>query len=124
MRIPDTVAQLETAFNIVVDNDKSVSNPTGEPTHIPSLLLSSTLANWQLTYYSDQTLMSAVDQLDQMLFEKFINPKVTVVTGKLRGGILDPKMDWYETPQPTGERCPSAPAACCAFFLLFLRRRG
>jgi hypothetical protein len=67
--------------------------------------------------------MSAVDQLDQMLFEKFINPKVTVVTGKLRGGILDPKMDWYETPQPTGERCPSAPAACCAFSSS-LRRRG
>jgi hypothetical protein len=68
--------------------------------------------------------MSAVDQLDQMLFEKFINPKVTVVTGKLRGGILDPKMDWYETPQPTGELCPSAPAACCAFSFFFSRRRG
>lgn len=69
--------------------------------------------------------MSAVDQLDQMLFEKFINPKVAVVTGKLRGGILDPKMDWYETPQPTGERCLSAPAACCTFStFFFFRRRG
>jgi hypothetical protein len=59
--------------------------------------------------------MSVVDQLDQMLFEKFINPKVTVATGKLRGGILDPKMDWYETPQPTGERCPSAPRLAAPF---------
>ena len=59
--------------------------------------------------------MSVVDQLDQRLFEGFIKPKVTVATGKLRSGILDPKMDWYETPQPTGERCPSA--ACCLFII-------
>jgi len=62
--------------------------------------------------------MSVVNQLDQMLFEKFINPKVTVATGKLRGGILDPKMDWYETPQPAGERCPST--ARVAPFLHYL----
>ena len=59
--------------------------------------------------------MSVVDQLDQILFEKFIKPKVAAATGKLRGGILDPKMDWYETPQPTGERCRRAPRHCCAF---------
>ena len=64
--------------------------------------------------------MSVVDRLDQVLFEKFIRPKVTVVTGKLRGGILDPKMDWYETPQPTGERCPSAPRRGCVLSLIFL----
>jgi exocyst complex component 2 len=58
--------------------------------------------------------MSVVDQLDQTLFDDFIKPKVTVATGKLRGGILDPKMDWYETPQPTGERCSSA--VLCNFF--------
>jgi hypothetical protein len=63
--------------------------------------------------------MSVVDQLDQLLFEKFIKPKVTVVTGKLRGGILDPKMDWYETPQPTGERCPSAPQRAAPFLSSF-----
>ena len=66
-------------------------------------------------------MTSVVDQLDQMLFEKFIKPKVTVATGKLRGGILDPKMDWYETPQPTGERLPSAPRRAAPFpFFLFL----
>lgn len=60
--------------------------------------------------------MSVVDQLDQTLFEGFIKPKVTVATGKLRSGILDPRMDWYETPQPTGERCQSATS--CQFFFL------
>jgi hypothetical protein len=48
--------------------------------------------------------MTVVDQLDKTLFENFLKPKVTIVTGKLRSGILDPQMDWYETPQPTGER--------------------
>ena len=48
--------------------------------------------------------MTVVDQLDKTLFENFLKPKVTIVTGKLRRGILDPQMDWYETPQPTGER--------------------
>ena len=47
--------------------------------------------------------MTVVDQLDQTLFDKFLTPKVTIATGKLRGGILDPAMDWYDTPQPTGE---------------------
>lgn len=48
--------------------------------------------------------MTVVEQLDQTLFEKFLNPKVAIATGKLRSGVLDPEMDWYETPQPTGER--------------------
>jgi hypothetical protein len=104
------ISQLESAFNITVDNDKAVSNTTDEPSPIGNLVFYPTL----------QTLMSVVDQLDQTLFEKFIKPKVTVVTGKLRGGILDPKMDWYETPQPTGEHYSSAPHRAS---LLFLWRR-
>jgi exocyst complex component 2 len=47
-------------------------------------------------------MMTVVEQLDQTLFENFLNPKVAIATGKLRSGILDPEMDWYETPQPTG----------------------
>jgi exocyst complex component 2 len=47
--------------------------------------------------------MTVVDQLDQTLFDEFLKPKVTIAIRKLRGGILDPEMDWYETPQPTGE---------------------
>ena len=49
--------------------------------------------------------MSVLEHFDQKLFEGFLNPKVTVATSKLRSGILDPEMDWYETPQPTGEPC-------------------
>jgi exocyst complex component 2 len=47
--------------------------------------------------------MTVVEQLDQTLFGKYLNPKIAIATGKLRGGILDPAMDWFETPQPTGE---------------------
>jgi len=47
--------------------------------------------------------MAVVDQLAQTLFENFLKPKVAIATAKLRSGILDPEMDWYETPQPTGE---------------------
>jgi exocyst complex component 2 len=47
--------------------------------------------------------MTVVEQLDRTLFEKYLNPKVAIATGKLRYGILDPAMDWYETPQPAGE---------------------
>ncbi|KAH9036875.1 exocyst complex component Sec5-domain-containing protein [Lactarius pseudohatsudake] len=47
------------------------------------------------------TMMAVVEQLDQTLFENFLNPKVAIATGKLRSGVLDPDMDWYETPQPT-----------------------
>jgi exocyst complex component 2 len=49
--------------------------------------------------------MTVVEHFDQKLFEGFLKPKVTVATSKLRSGILDPEMDWYETPQPTGEPC-------------------
>ncbi|KAN0136858.1 Exocyst complex component Sec5 domain containing protein [Lactarius tabidus] len=47
------------------------------------------------------TMMAVLEQLDQTLFENFLSPKVAIATGKLRSGILDPEMDWYETPQPT-----------------------
>jgi exocyst complex component 2 len=47
--------------------------------------------------------MAVVEQLDRTLFEKYLTPKVAIATGKLRYGILDPTMDWYETPQPAGE---------------------
>src|SRR5258708_31552994 len=123
VRIPDMITQLETAFNITVDNDKAVSNTTGRtypspppsPFHTRSPIGSSLLT---ITILTPQALMSVVGQLDQKLFEKFIKPKVPVATGKLRGGILDPKMDCYETPQPTGERNPSAPRRAAGGFFL------
>jgi hypothetical protein len=123
------MSQLEAAFNITVDNDKAVSNPTGEPTHThththPSPILHTRqsvayLLFLFLFYSTTQTLMSIVDKLERMLFEKFMKPKITAVTGKLRGGILDPKMDWYETPQPTGERRPSTSRRATPFLFYF-----
>ncbi|KAH7882412.1 exocyst complex component Sec5-domain-containing protein [Phlebopus sp. FC_14] len=51
-----------------------------------------------------KTLMKLVLELDKTLFDAYVKPKSTVVTSILREGILDPEMDWYETPQPTGIR--------------------
>ena len=49
--------------------------------------------------------MTVVQELDKTLFESYIKPKSTVLTGIVRNGILDPQMDWYETPQPKGMEC-------------------
>ncbi|KAH7926246.1 hypothetical protein BV22DRAFT_1087398 [Leucogyrophana mollusca] len=48
-----------------------------------------------------QTLMRVVQELDKTLFEGYVKPKSAIITGILRGGILNSEMDWYETPQPT-----------------------
>ncbi|KAJ7039787.1 exocyst complex component sec5 [Mycena alexandri] len=48
-----------------------------------------------------QTLMTVVQELDKTLFEGYTKPKVDNVTAIIRGGILNPAMDWYDTPQPT-----------------------
>jgi exocyst complex component 2 len=63
-----------------------------------------------------QTMMAVLEQLDQTLFGNFLDPKVAIATGKLRSGILDPEMDWYETPQPTGPH-PSSNASKASIFL-------
>lgn len=46
--------------------------------------------------------MTVVAELDKTLFDAYVKPKASVVMGIVRDGILDPNMDWYETPQPTG----------------------
>ncbi|TFY74712.1 hypothetical protein EWM64_g9300 [Hericium alpestre] len=57
---------------------------------------------FNLTIEADrQTLMTVVAELDKTLFDAYVKPKSTVVCGILRGGILSPAMDWYETPQPS-----------------------
>ncbi|KAF7972154.1 hypothetical protein HWV62_18804 [Athelia sp. TMB] len=48
-----------------------------------------------------RTLMTVVRELDKNLFDGYINPKAAVVKEIARSGILDPNMDWYDTPQPT-----------------------
>jgi exocyst complex component 2 len=38
---------------------------------------------------------------DKTLFAAYANPRTTQLTSLLRSGILDPQMDWFETPKPT-----------------------
>ncbi|KAI5992863.1 hypothetical protein EDC04DRAFT_2910949 [Pisolithus marmoratus] len=48
-----------------------------------------------------KTLVKVVQELDKTLFDGYVKPKAAVVASILKEGILDPDMDWYETPQPT-----------------------
>ena len=75
---------------------------THPPTHASFGILISADRQLTISNLKPQTLMTVVDQLDQTLFENFLRPKAAIATGKLRSGILDPEMDWYETLQPTG----------------------
>ncbi|KAI9508088.1 exocyst complex component Sec5-domain-containing protein [Russula earlei] len=68
---------------------------------IPSMITQFEAASNITVDAEKTTLMTAVERLDQTLFESFLRPKIAIATGKLRSGILDPEMDWYETPQPT-----------------------
>lgn len=88
--IPSMITQLENAFGISLEVDRQVScGDLGSPCNegLTSIL---------------QTLMTVVGELDKTLFDGYLKPKASVVTSIMRAGILDPKMDWYETPQPTG----------------------
>ncbi|KAA1476584.1 hypothetical protein DENSPDRAFT_807414 [Dentipellis sp. KUC8613] len=68
---------------------------------IPSMLAQLETA-FNLTIEADrQTLMTVVQELDKTLFDAYVKPKAAVLTAIIKGGILDPAMDWYETPQPT-----------------------
>ncbi|KAL4245502.1 Exocyst complex component SEC5, partial [Abortiporus biennis] len=56
---------------------------------------------FSLNLESDKrTLMTVVNELDKTLFGTFVKPKSAALIGIVRSGILDPAMDWYETPQP------------------------
>lgn len=46
--------------------------------------------------------MVVVKELDKTLFDGYVKPKVEALKEVIRSGILDPTMDWYDTPQPTG----------------------
>lgn len=46
--------------------------------------------------------MTVVQELDKTLFESYVKPKSAVLIAIVRNGVLDPDMDWYETPQPSG----------------------
>ncbi|EPS97441.1 hypothetical protein FOMPIDRAFT_98227 [Fomitopsis schrenkii] len=46
------------------------------------------------------TLLTVVQELDNTLFQSYVKPKSAALMGLVRNGVLDPQMDWYETPQP------------------------
>ncbi|THH07884.1 hypothetical protein EW145_g3080 [Phellinidium pouzarii] len=51
---------------------------------------------------SDKTTLSqVVEELDHSLFDGYVKPKSTTVSAIVRKGVLDPAMDWYESPRPT-----------------------
>jgi len=71
---------------------------------IPSML-SQLEAAFGISLLEDrQTLMVVVKELDKTLFDGYVNPKAEALKEIIRGGILGPAMDWYETPQPTEVR--------------------
>lgn len=90
--IPSMLAQLEVALNVSMMDDRQVQYHIGQG----NLCL----------FSSNQTLMTVVKELDKTLFEGYVKPRAKIVTDIVRGGILDPQMDWYETPHPTGQYSP------------------
>ncbi|EJF63847.1 hypothetical protein DICSQDRAFT_153669 [Dichomitus squalens LYAD-421 SS1] len=72
---------------------------------LQSALIPSMIAEFEAAFnvtLSDEknSLMAVVKELDKTLFESYFKPKSTAITSIVRNGILDPEMDWYETPQP------------------------
>ena len=81
------INELEGAFSITIQEERQVSKRVLYKTS---------------THCSPKTLSTVVQELDKTLFESYVRPKAAVLMGIVRGGILDPSMDWYETPQPKG----------------------
>ena len=63
----------------------------------------------QLIFYplpelsNSQMLKSVVEGVDETLFKEYSKPKSSILVQKVRDGILS-KFDWYNAPQPSGER--------------------
>ncbi|OCB87790.1 hypothetical protein A7U60_g5113 [Sanghuangporus baumii] len=47
------------------------------------------------------TLTQVVQELDHNLFDSYVKPKASAITAIVRRGVLDPEMDWYDSPRPT-----------------------
>lgn len=71
---------------------------------IPSMLDQLEAAFGTSLMQDRQTLMIVVKELNKTLFDAYVNPKSEALEAVMRNGILDPAMDWYETPQPTEVR--------------------
>ena len=50
-----------------------------------------------------KTLTQVVQELDHSLFDTYVKPKAAAVTAIVRKGVLDPGMDWYDSPRPAGK---------------------
>ncbi|KAG2003313.1 hypothetical protein CC2G_003924 [Coprinopsis cinerea AmutBmut pab1-1] len=89
------VTDSNTRMLIVVSNFGHMAN-----SFIPSML-NQLEGAFNVSLLEDrQTLNTVIKELDKTLFESYVNPKAKAVKNALRSGILDPQMDWYDTPQP------------------------
>ncbi|KAJ7599226.1 exocyst complex component sec5 [Mycena floridula] len=86
----------DTRLLIVLSNFRHLSN-----TIVPGMISQLESAFGISLPEEKQTTLTAIQNLDQTLFEAYAKPKANAVTSILRDGILNSGMDWYETPQPT-----------------------
>ncbi|RXW20181.1 hypothetical protein EST38_g5679 [Candolleomyces aberdarensis] len=93
------VRDSNTRILVVVSNFGHMAN-----TFIPSMLTQLESAFGVSLLEDRQTLNTVIKELDKTLFEGYVNPKAKAVKSLLRNGVLDPQMDWYDTPQPTSIR--------------------
>ncbi|KAG8889358.1 hypothetical protein FRB98_004642 [Tulasnella sp. 332] len=73
--------------------------------HLKKTLIPNMLAQLDSAFggsgtYDRQTATRIVSELDKTLFTDFIRPKSEAVANIVRGGIVDPAMDWLDTPRP------------------------
>ncbi|PIL27676.1 hypothetical protein GSI_10828 [Ganoderma sinense ZZ0214-1] len=89
----------------IEDADTRVLLVVSNFAHLQRALIPSMTAEFETVFnisLADEknSLMAVVKELDKTLFESYFKPKSTAITAIVRNGILDPQMDWYETPQP------------------------
>ncbi|KAG9001171.1 hypothetical protein FRB93_012253 [Tulasnella sp. JGI-2019a] len=73
--------------------------------HLKKTLIPNMLAQLESAFGGSATLdrttaIRIVSELDKTLFTDFARPKSEVVANIVRGGIVDPSMDWLDTPRP------------------------
>lgn len=68
--------------------------------------------------------MTVVQELDRTLFDGYVKPKASAVMAIVRHGVLDPDMDWYETPRPTGRDPPLSSRRADKLTVAVIQRYG
>ena len=51
----------------------------------------------------ERLLLEVVDNMDQMVFNDYINRRSGTITSVVEGGVLGESIDWLEAEKPTGE---------------------